>query len=656
MSNQLSWTTIITRPIAIVMMALALESTLTIAQPSPSSAPAVDGRAIFQLRCKSCHEPPVERAPTRAELASRPPEELVRVLSRGVMAPMTVGMAETEIQAVTAYLTSAPVSPDGEKTPEQIGLPTDRARLPQTDNRCAVNLSIQAGSSNVTSFANDLESSRFQLKPGFSLTDLPRLRLKWAFSMDGGGQPVVVGNWLFTTNRDGTFYALDSRTGCVHWAAEGVGSRTTPRVIRSSIAPSGWLTVIGLSTPIVQAFDAYTGKSLWRSETLDTHPAAVITGSPAAFHNRLFIPISSHEEAAAMERNYRCCSFRGSVVALDLTTGRKEWQSYVIAEPQRAFRNATGQPMIGPAGAGIWSAPTIDPKRGAVYVATGNSYTDIHTQGADAIVAFDMKTGALRWRTQVTVGDNYILGCSGVVRSANCPSPVGPDYDFGAGPIVFTGADRRQVLIAGQKSGVVYGLNPLNGRVLWSSRAGNGSSLGGIEWGIGADDKRVYVPISDFRLVFAEVHHTTLQSVRPSAPAKPGLYALDPFTGSILWQTPAPIVPCHYTHGSDTPDIPCIRAESAAPAIMPGVVFSGTLDGWLRAYEADTGKILWAYSTTAQTYQTVNGVKDQPGGAIDGLGPTLANGMVFTMSGFNGSTRVGSNGVNVLLAFSVNGQ
>jgi polyvinyl alcohol dehydrogenase (cytochrome) len=90
--------------------------------------------------------------------------------------------------------------------------------------------------------------------------------------------------------------------------------------------------------------------------------------------------------------------------------------------------------------------------------------------------------------------------------------------------------------------------------------------------------------------------------------------------------------------------------------VIPGVVFQGSLDGWFRAYDSATGKIVWEYSTTAQTYDTLNGVKAQPGGGIDGMGPTVANGMVYVVSGNNGAARVGSNGVNVLLAFSPDGK
>jgi polyvinyl alcohol dehydrogenase (cytochrome) len=250
----------------------------------------------------------------------------------------------------------------------------------------------------------------------------------------------------------------------------------------------------------------------------------------------------------------------------------------------------------------------------------------------------------------VTEKDNFVMGCGPTSQTGNCPSPMGPDYDFGATPVLMTLKGGKQVLVAGQKSGIAYGFNPDNGQLVWKTQVGVGSALGGIEWGIGADDARVYVPVSDLGVLMGEMRG------RPSKePAKPGLNALDPATGKLVWSTPAPKAPCVYASDKGKPSV-CARSQSAAPAIMPGVVFQGALDGWFRAYDAATGKIVWEHSTTAQTYDTLNGIKGQPGGGIDGMGPTIAHGMVYLTSGNNGAARVGSNGVNVLLAYSVDGK
>ena len=612
---------------------------LVVAQETTQGA---NGETVFATRCKSCHEPAVERAPTRAELAFRTPADVVTALTVGVMAPMAKGLSRPEIEAVALFV-----------APGQLG-------TAGADQMCTNNGPIKAGASDWAALGPDENSSRFQPTPGIRSAEVPRLKLKWAFSMQGGGQPIVVGDWLFITNRGGKFYALDAKSGCVHWAIEDASSRTTPMVIRSAISPSGWATFVGVGKRVVRAFDAQTGKEIWHSESLENHLASNITGTPVISGDQIFVPLSSGEEVVAMQPNYSCCTFRGSLVALDLKTGQKQWQTYMITEPLGPTRkNANDVQMQGPAGAPVWASPTVDAKRGLVYVVTGDSYTDAATEGDDAIVAVDMKTGKVRWKNQVTTQDNFIVGCSGPMKVANCPTPTGPDFDFGATPVrVVRGG--REVLIAAQKSGIVYGIDPRNGHTVWKTQVGAGSPLGGVEWGIGADGKYVFVPVSDISEIFDEIG--VAAGAPPSheykSPGKPGLSALDPFTGKVLWYTPAPIAPCHYAgdRSKDFAKGACVRAQSAAPAVMSGIVFSGTLDGWFRAYDASNGKIVWEFSTTAQTYSTVNGNPAQPGGGIDGMGPTIAGGMVYTMSGFNGAARTGSNGINVLLAFSVDGK
>ncbi|MDB5454239.1 MAG: pvadh, partial [Caulobacteraceae bacterium] len=388
-------------------------------------------------------------------------------------------------------------------------------------------------------------------------------------------------------------------------------------------------------------------------------PAAGITGTPVVSGNTVFVPLTSGEEGAAGQNSYECCKFQGSLAALDAKTGKKLWQTKVIPEPLRPLnKNSAGTQMYGPAGGAIWSAPTVDPKRGLVYVATGDSYTDAPTKGADAIVAMETTTGKIRWSNQVTENDNFIMNCERPTKPANCPTSDGPDHDFGATPILFSLKGGKQILLAGQKSGEVYGIDPDRGNVIWKRKIGGGGALGGVEWGMAADNERLYVTISDIVMLFEEVNPGV--GIGPSTgAAKPGLYALDPATGKVIWSTPSPKAPCtllgdrsrEYGKGA------CMRAQSAAPSVMPGVVFSGTTDGWFRAYDAKTGKILWADSTTSRTYDTVNGVKGQPGGGIDGMGgPTIAGGMVYTMSGFNGASQTGGNGTNVLLAYSVDGK
>jgi polyvinyl alcohol dehydrogenase (cytochrome) len=627
------------------------------AQPAPAN-----GQARFEERCKACHDPQVERAPSVADLAQRAPGDLVNAMTSGIMKPMAEGLSADEIAAVAGYIksrgaaaASSPPRASGIEQP-QVAI---RGGVVGTDPMCASNPAIKAGASDWASMGIDDASSRFQRKPGLTGADIPKLKVKWAFAMTGGGQPTVVGDWLWVTNRSGKFYALDAKTGCVHWALTDVVARTTPQVIRSPISPSGWATFVGVADHSVRAFDAQTGKEIWKSPVLEAHPSTVMTGAPVVADGRLIVPISSIEEASSMAKTYACCTFRGSVVALDLKTGRQLWKTSMISEPRKVVRDkGDGQQVSGPAGAAVWSAPMIDRKRGLAYVVTGDSYTDIETKGADAVVALELATGKIRWQHQVTEKDNFVMGCGRTSTSGNCPTPLGPDFDFGATPVMMKIAGGKQVLIAGQKSGLVYGFDPDTGKRMWTTQVGVGSALGGVEWGIGANDTHAIIPISDVPGSFGQPGGLGAAGAASGVGAragKPGLNALDPATGKIIWSTPAPAAPCVYASDKGKPSN-CSRAQPSAPAIIPGFVFQGALDGWFRAYDAATGKIVWEHSTTAQTYETVNGIKGQPGGGIDGMGPTIANGMVYITSGNNGAARIGSNGVNVLLAYSVDGK
>jgi polyvinyl alcohol dehydrogenase (cytochrome) len=600
-------------------------------------AGTLSGAEIFAARCKSCHEPAIERAPGRVELAIRPRADIVAALTSGIMKDQAEGLSSAQIAALAQYLA-----------------PGTQMVTAGTERMCSLNSPLAGATGDWTSMGADQNSSRFQRAPGLRISDIPKLTVKWAFAMPGGGQPIVIGTYLFMTNRAGKFYALDARSGCVHWAIEGTPARATPSIVRSAVSPSGWLAIVGVSR-VVHALDAQNGQEIWRSEPLESHSAAGITGAPVVSGAQIFVPLSSGEEGLASQPDYACCSFRGSLAALDLKSGHKQWQTYTVSEALHPIRtNSHGNTIQGPAGGAVWAAPTVDTRHGLVYVVTGDSYTEAKTDGADAIIAIDMKTGAVRWKNQVTPDDNYILGCTGGSHGANCPTPFGPDFDFGASAVLVRHVF-KEVLVAGQKSGIVYGLDPRTGQTLWRTIVGQGSSLGGVEWGIGSDNRYVFVPNSDINQL-----HNLHGTKRPTSPERPGngnpsLTALDPFSGKVIWQTPAPDAPCHYAGDRSRDYVPgvCIKAQSAAPAVMPGVVFSGTLDGWVRAYDARSGQIIWAFSTTAQTYDTVNGIHDQPGGSIDGMGPTIAHGMVYLMSGFNGASRTGGNGVNVLLAFGL---
>lgn len=585
----------------------------------PAGAAGLDGIIVYETRCAPCHDNPQERMPTRAQLETRTPEEVIAALTTGVMRPNAEGLDRDQIVAVAQYLTVKDLGTGGAAGPEQ--------------NPCAKNAFVPGtDGTGWNGWGRDLDNSRFQPKPGLAAADVPRLELAWAYAYRGTrtyGQPTIVGNRLFATSATGRVYALDPRKGCTHWTFDApAGVRTAVSVAR--IASAGrprHAAFFGDEQAVVYAVDPSDGTLLWKSK-VDTHPSARITGAPVFHAGRLYVPLSSAEEGVGKAVTYPCCTFRGSVVALDARTGERIWKSHTIREVPQPYRtNSAGVQLFGPAGGAIWSSPTIDAKRGVLYVGVGNSYTGVPAKNANSVIAMDLATGAHRWVTQTLADDNYLTMCM-QPGQANCPTPLGPDYDFGASPILRRLPDGRSVVIGAQKSATVYGFDPQDGRILWQVQAGRGSAAGGIEWGAAADATNVYAAVSDV-------------SYRPDVP-EGGLTAVDIATGRRVWHAPAPKPECAW--GAQN----CSAAQSQAITVIPGVVFSGSVDGHLRAFSTGDGSLVWNYDT-ARKYDAVNGLPAQ-GGSLDGGGPVVVDGMVYVNSGYGRFSGVGG---NVLLAFRV---
>jgi polyvinyl alcohol dehydrogenase (cytochrome) len=385
----------------------------------------------------------------------------------------------------------------------------------------------------------------------------------------------------------------------------------------------------------VYAVDAGTGMLLWKTK-IEDHPLAKISSSPTLSDGRLYVGVASGEEGEAGNPAYECCTFRGSVVSLDAATGRQMWKTYLVADtPARTGKNARGTIRWGPSGAAVWSAPTVDVRQRAAYVATGNNYSPPATPASDAVVALEMDSGKIRWIRQLTADDTWNTSCQPRVPGhENCPDLEDPDFDFGASAILVEVRDGRRMLVAGQKSGLVYGLDPdQRGTVMWQQRVGKGGTQGGVLWGPAVDHDTVYVAVSDAMRVGATTDFD------PKAGG--GLVAIDLATGQKRWT--APPVPCRDQHRS------CSPAQVAAVSVIPGVVFSGSADGHLRAYSTRDGAIIWDYDTV-RDFETVNGIKGK-GGTINNGGVAVVDGMVFTNSGYHHITGIYPG--NVLLAFTV---
>jgi len=569
---------------------------------------AEDSAGLFQKHCAGCHRPD---SATRAPL----PEAMAQMSRQTILTALETGSMKTQGAALTA----------GERRALVEFLSSINATAEPRTGFCAAGPAKLTGAVSWNGWGVDLANSRFQPQPGLTAAQVPALKLKWAFGFANAtsafGQPAIAGGRLFLGSEDGTVYSLDARTGCIYWTYKASSTVRTAISIDASHA-SLYFGDVGAH---VYRLDAASGALVWKVK-VEQHPFARITGAPKLHAGRLYVPVSSIEEVPGGNPKYPCCTFQGSVVALD-TSGKQIWKTHTIPDPPKPTRvNSAGTQMSGPAGAAVWSSPTIDVERKAVYVATGNAYSDPPVRYTDAILSFDLETGSLQWASQMTEGDGWNFNCLNPNRS-NCPEHEGPDLDFGSSPILSAIAPGKRLLLAGQKAGVLHALDPdAQGKIVWQVRVGKGGTLGGIEWGSAADDRAVYVALSDF------------DGGKPEQGG--GLFAIRIPTGEKIWYTAPPKPPCLGKPG-------CSAAQMAPVTVIPGAVFSGSMDGRLRAFNSADGNLLWEFDTL-RDFETVNGVKAR-GGSLNATGPVVSGGMLYVDSGYG---QLGGMPGNVLLAFS----
>jgi len=582
-----------------------------------TDAQSPDGAALYFSRCAACHDHPADRIPPKVFISTyRTAEDVIDTLSSGSMRAQAAGLSQGEISALAVYLTGKQPAP----------------RPPADANLCKGNPTVHPGPSDWRNWGRDLANSRLQPHGGLTAAEVPRLKLRWTFAYPGRtafGQPAVIGELVLTGGTAGRVFALDARTGCTYWSYDA-GALVRTGIVVGEIADAAAgehktraLAWFGDDKGTLHAVDAQSGVRLWAT-LLDQHPMARVIGTPQLHSGMLYAPVSSTEEVAAADPKYPCCTFRGSLVALDAASGRILWRSYTIRTPAKAATSAAGQKLFAPAGGAIFSAPTLDAAHGLIYLGTGDSYTNVASDSTNAILALRLANGARVWTHQVLKNDAWIMLCSGKAVG-NCPAPLGPDFDFSSSPMLIGLPEGRQMLVAGAKSGIVYGLDPQSGgKLLWQRALAAGTSYGAILWGGATDGTRAYIATSEYD---------------PQAHRGPGaLVALDAATGAVLWRTPTPASPCAW--GTNN----CAHALIAGVAAMPGVVFAGAMDGHMRAYDARNGRIIWEFDT-GQSFDTVNGMRAH-GGAIDYGGEVIAHGMLFVNSG---SMRQPG---NLLLAFA----
>ena len=590
-----------------------------------SAAPS--GEEVYKTRCAACHDQSTPRIPPRDALRQLHATRILRTLDFGLMMNVAYTMKRDEREAVANFL----------------GLPGEETLA--AANTCASGKRPLAGPSlgNWNGWSPSLDNTRYQptAAAGLTIGQLRGLKLKWAYGFAGDiiafAAPTVVNGTVLVGSASGAIQALDAKTGCTHWVFQASG----PVRMALLAVPDGAKTSLVFADQIgwVYSLDASTGKQLWRRR-IEDHEATRLTGSPVADAGVVYIPAASWEETRSLDPQYACCTFRGSLTALRVSDGSQVWKTFMIDPPKRTGATRIGTPTFGPSGAGIWSAATIDAFRGVLYVTTGDNYSQPATKTSDAVMALQIKTGKIVWSQQVLPGDAYNSSCADKA-AANCPVDSGPDYDFGSSALLVRTPAGRDLLVAGQKSGVVWALDPeQKGKIVWQTRVGKGGVNGGVQWGMASDGQKVYAATGDSVKTAGAIERTSpvIGNAAYDPAAGGGLTALRIADGSKAWfAEPAPCSP---------PRAGCSPAQEAAVTMIPGVVFSGSLDGHMRAFDAEDGKVLWDFDTV-RSFTTVNGVAAK-GGSLDGAGPVISGGMIFINSGY---PRNGGMAGNVLLAF-----
>ena len=601
-----------------IVVASALILTAT---PDKALAQSTAGLRLFEMKCASCHQSAQnQKAPDASRLRKMTPEAVFAALSKAPHAQMK-DLTDDDKKTEAAYLGG-----------RNLGV-TEIADAKKMPNQCTADPpmgDINAGPMWNGWGVDVTSNARFQpaKAAGLSAAQVPNLKVKWAFGFplaeEAHSQPTIAGGRVFAGSDAGTVYSLDAASGCVYWSFQSEGAmRVAPSVAAvSGMGSTKYAVYFGDQRANMYGLDADTGKLLWKTK-IDEHPVAQITGAPTFYEGRLYVPTASAEErAAGLSFTYPCCTFRGSVTALDAKTGKQIWKTYIIPDPPKpSFKSAKGVQHYAPAGGAVWAAPTVDPKHNAIYIGTGDAYTDPAPKNTDAVMALDMSTGKVLWSVSDTENDAWLSGCGnggtnnpdGI--SENCPKPLGPDFDFGSSMILRTLPDGHRVLVAGQKSGMVWGHDPdQNGKLLWKVQLVDKLALGMITFGGAADDQNAYFGLRSG-----------------------GIAAVSLKTGEKKWFTPLP---------GQKPGGPW-QGQTAALTVIPGVVFSGGWDGILRALSTEDGHQIWEMNTS-HDFKTVNGVKAN-GGTMASAGPTIVGGTLYVGSGYQFGT--GTPG-NVLLALT----
>ncbi len=628
---------------AVALSAIALATSCTTPGAAPdhevAAAPARPagphpGEAVYRQHCAACHDnAEAIKAPTRETLARMTSGMITNALMTGKMIPQATGLSSQDVSFVSDYLSEAAVIDDS--WIEAMRCPASR-RTPRLD----ATPTVQAFGFDIRNRRN-LSYAQAGLKPA----DLANMEVAWVVGFPDvvtmRSQAAVVGNSIFvpvgeSKNRVFAFDISDKAKPCIQWIYQG--DRTIRTSASYGVRKDGKKVIlVGDMGAYIHMIDATNGKELWSSH-MGLFPQSVSTATPVLVGDKVIAPSSQYEIMMAAQNAYECCKIHGGVVALDAMTGKRVWEGHTMEDAKPIRDRGDGKMLWGPAGAPIWNSPSIDLKRNRLYVGTGEANSETAHKNTDALMSFDLATGKILWSHQATADDVFNVGCGPNGGPLNCAKKtVFRDVDFGASTILATRPDGKDIVVAGQKSGTVWALNPDTGEVVWKTHIGTGGPNGGIHWGIAVDDTHVYAPIS--------YPGRSIPDQEVPADLKPGLYAVNLADGAIDWKFEVK-ADCTDARKKFVPRCNSLFGLSGAPTVIGDHVIAGGLDGRVYVVERKTGKLV-AQWDTAQDFETVNGIKAN-GASVDNASIVAVNGLVLVNSGYG---LFGQGAGNVLIAY-----
>ena len=596
------------------------------------------GEAVYAQYCAACHDQPeATRSPAKETLEAMSFQYLNFSLTEGKMKVQGAPLSADQRGNLINYLTGRDTSTLSAWT-EAMMCPAERREVDLSGDATVTNFGFSRSN------ARELTAEQ----AGLSADDLANMEIAWSIAFPDAttmrSQAAIIGDNAFLPVADaGAMYAFDlsdPADPCVQWIYDTPGGAPLRTSASYGVTADGTplLVFSGLDST-VHAVDARTGEAVW-AKGVGVYSYSLTTGTPTVLADRIIVPVAQYEITVAANNATLCCTNHGYVLSLDPATGEQQWRYDTMEEATHQRDRGDGQSLMGPSGAPIWNSPSVDTKRGLIYFGTGESNSPPAHHNTNAMIAISLETGEEVWARQATPRDIFNSGCgpNPSKERLNCVSDtVYRDVDFGASLILAERSDGKELVLAGQKSGSVWALEPDTGEVVWRTSLGTGGPLGGVHWGIAYADDTVFAPISfPGRPIPGEWEG--------DPEINSGIYALDAKNGSIKWG---------FNPEVDCSDVPAARrrgcargaAMSGAPTVIDGVLIAGTLRGRLYALDAKTGDMLWS-KETAIDFDTINGVEAN-GGAIDAASIVAVNGLLLVNSGYG---MFGQDPGNVMLA------